>query len=88
MLGLVPLAALRTLMIDPALPSWIPELILRDLRVGDAKTTLRFWRDDSGASKWQILHQQGKLHIVRQAAPESLSASWAGRLAGIVESVS
>ncbi len=87
MLGLVPVGALQTLMIDPALPTWIPELILRDVRVGDAKATLRFWRDDSGASKWEVLHQQGKLHIVRQPAPESLSARWTDRLTGIVESL-
>ena len=76
------------LLVDPALPAWMPELILRDLRVGDAMATLRFWRDEDGASKWQVLHRQGKLHVVRQPAPESLSAGWMERIAGLVESVS
>ena len=49
-------------------------MVLRGLRVGDATVTLRFWRDEDGASNWEVLHQQGTLHIVRQPAPESLSA--------------
>jgi glycogen debranching enzyme len=87
MLGLVPIASLNTLIVDPALPVWIPELILRDLRVGDARTTLRFWRDEAGASHWETLHQQGRLHIIRQPAPESLSAHWTERITGLLESV-
>ncbi len=88
MLGLVPVGSLRTLMLDPALPTWIPELIVRDLRVGTARATLRFWREESGASKWEVLHQQGTLHVVRQPAPESLSAHWTDRITGLVESLS
>jgi glycogen debranching enzyme len=86
-LGLVPIAALRLLLIDPALPPWIPELVLRDVRVGEAKATLRFWRDDEGQSRWQVLHRQGRLRIVRQPAPESLSAPWTARIAGLAESL-
>jgi hypothetical protein len=63
-------------------------MILRDLRVGDAKVTLRFWREENGSSRWKVLHQQGKLHIIRQPPPESLSARWTERIAGLVESVS
>jgi glycogen debranching enzyme len=88
MLGLLPIGSLNTLIVDPALPTWIPELILRDLRIGDAKVTLRFWREDEGASNWKVLHQQGTLHVVRQPAPESLSAGWTDRLRGLIESLS
>ena len=88
MLGLVPVGHLEMLMLDPALPAWIPELILRDVRVGRAKATLRFWREHDGASRWEVLHQQGTLHMVRQPAPESLSASWLERMSGLIESVS
>jgi glycogen debranching enzyme len=87
LLGLLPLAATHTLVVDPALPASIPELILRDVRVGTAKATLRFWRDGQGASKWEIVHTQGTLHVVRQPAPESLSASWGDRAGAIFESV-
>jgi glycogen debranching enzyme len=87
LLGLVPIAAANTLLLDPALPSWAPEVILRDLRVGDAKVTLRFWRDEEGASHWDVLHRQGTLHILRQPPVESLSATWADRSAAVFESV-
>jgi glycogen debranching enzyme len=87
LLGLLPLAPAETLLLDPALPHWIPELILRDLRVGGAKVTLRFWRDDNGASKWELLHKRGTLHIVRQPPLESLSASWTDRASAILESM-
>ena len=86
-LGLLPVPATRTLVLDPVLPAWIPELILHDLRVGDAKATLRFWRNRDGHSKWEVLHQQGTLHVVRQPAPESLSATWTERTVAAVESL-
>jgi len=69
------------------LPSWIPELILRDLRVGEAKVTLRFWREADETSKWEVLRQQGTLHVVRQPAPESVSTAWSDRAAAILESL-
>jgi hypothetical protein len=87
LLGLLPIAATRTLIVDPALPASIPELILRDVRVGAAKATLRFWRDEAGSSKWEVLHEQGTLHVVRQPAPESVSAAWGDRAGAILESV-
>jgi glycogen debranching enzyme len=88
MLGLLPIGSLNTLIVDPALPTWIPELIVRDLRVGGAKVTLRFWREEDGASNWKVLHQQGSLHIVRQPAPESLSAGWTERITDLFGSLS
>jgi len=87
MLGLLPLAAAETLLLDPALPIWVPELILRDLRVGGAMVTLRFWRDDTGASKWEVLHKRGTLHIVRQPPLESVSATWTDRAGAVLESM-
>jgi glycogen debranching enzyme len=69
MLGLLPAAPLETLFVDPALPSWLPELEVHGLRVGGAAVDLRFWRDDGGASKWDVLHKRGTLHVVRQSTP-------------------
>jgi glycogen debranching enzyme len=86
-LGLLPIAATRTLVVDPILPSWIPELLLRNLRVGDATVTLRFWREDDSTAKWQVLHQQGTLHVLRQPAVESLSATWSDRTTAVLESL-
>jgi glycogen debranching enzyme len=88
MLGLLPLAPVNTLVLDPVLPTWIPELIMRDLRVGDSKVTLRFWRDAGGDSQWQVLHQQGSLHLIQQPPPESLSARWTDRISAVLQSIS
>jgi glycogen debranching enzyme len=85
MLGIVPMAPLNTLVIDPRLPAWMPEVILRDVRIGDAKVTLRAWRAKDGDTKWQVLHREGSVHVVRQPPPESLSAGWAERLSALVE---
>ena len=71
MLGLLPLAPVETLVIDPILPTWMPEIVVRDLRVGRAKVSIRFWRDEKGSSKWDILHKQGSLRVLRQPPPES-----------------
>ena len=87
LLGVLPMAATSTLMIDPVLPEWLPEIVLRDLRVGGAKVSLRFWREQDGSSAWEVLHRQGSLHIVRQPPPESLAATGADRAAGVLESV-
>jgi glycogen debranching enzyme len=87
MLGLVPLGALNTLLVDPALPAWMPELIVHGLRVGDATVTLRFWRSKDGSSRWKVLEKHGTLRVVRQPAPESLSASWIDRIEGLLGSL-
>ena len=75
LLGLYPYAPLQLLVIDPHLPEWLPELTLRDLRVGKAKVTIRFHRDS-----YRILDKEGTLHVVRQATPWSLTAQPAERV--------
>jgi glycogen debranching enzyme len=87
LLGLLPVAATNTLVLDPLLPEWLPEIVIRDLRVGDAKVSLRFWRTAHGTSRWEVLHRQGSLHIVRQPPLESLSTTWTDRAADVLESV-
>jgi glycogen debranching enzyme len=85
LLGLVPFAHADLLFIDPALPPWLPEIVVRDLRVGGAKVSMRFWLDDEGRSDWEVLHTHGRLRVVRQPAPESLAATWADRTGGVLE---
>ena len=87
LLGLVPLAASEVLLVDPSLPTWLPEVVLRNLRVGSAKISLRFWRDKDGRSDWEVLHTQGTLRVIRQPAPESLSATLADRARSVLESL-
>ena len=85
MLGMLPLAPLQTLVVDPMLPTWMPDVVVRDLRVGTATVSLRFWREEDGASRWEVLHKSGTLHIVRQPPPESLTAGFADRLTGLLQ---
>jgi glycogen debranching enzyme len=86
-LGLLPLAPVQTLLLDPVLPTWLPEIELRDLRVGDARVSLRFARDASGRTQWDVVHKSGTLNVVRQPAPESVSAGPLDRLRAVFETV-
>jgi glycogen debranching enzyme len=43
-LGLQPDAPHNMLYVDPALPEWMADLIVRDLRVGSMVFDIRFWR--------------------------------------------
>jgi glycogen debranching enzyme len=87
MLGFQPVAGLDTLVVDPVLPTWLPELVLHDLRLAGAKATLRFWRDDSGASHVEVLHKQGTFRVVKQPALESLTAGVSDRLSALFDSI-
>jgi glycogen debranching enzyme len=87
LLGLQPLALLHLLVVDPALPAWLPEVVLHGLKVGEAVATLRCWRDDDGKSHAEILQKQGTLHLVRQPPPESLNAGIAERLKALLDGV-
>jgi glycogen debranching enzyme len=42
------------LYLDPYLPDWLPDLTLKDLRVGKHVYDVRFWREGQ-ASKWEVL---------------------------------
>jgi glycogen debranching enzyme len=44
-LGFAPDAPRGRLRLDPALPDWLPDLTVTDLRVGEQKFDIRFWRD-------------------------------------------
>ena len=68
LLGLYPYAPLKMLLVDPHLPAWLPEITVRDLRVGEARVTLRFHREGE-ASAYEVLDQRGTLHVLRQPAP-------------------
>ena len=82
MLGLYPYAPLNVLLVDPHLPDWCPEYTLRDLRVGNAKVTIQF----SGTS-WEVLEKEGKLHVIHQPMPWSLTATRSERLVDLMKSL-
>lgn len=82
MLGLYPYAPLHLLIVDPHLPEWLPEVTVRDLRVGAARVTIRF-RERT----WDVLDKEGKLHIVQQPMPWSLTATKGERLMDVLRSL-
>jgi glycogen debranching enzyme len=86
-LGLQPVAMLDTLFVDPVLPTWLPELVVHDLRLAGAHATLRFWRDKSGSSHGEVLHKRGTFRLVKQPPLESLKAGVVDRLAALLDSV-
>ena len=86
LLGLQPLAPFDTLLVDPKLPEWLPEVTLENLRVGGATVSLRVWRDDGSEDvDLEILEREGTLRIVAQAPPESLTTSLWDRGKALVE---
>jgi glycogen debranching enzyme len=47
LLGFLPDAPCNKLYVDPSLPPWLPDLTVRDLRIGKHKLDMRFWRDEN-----------------------------------------
>ena len=45
LIGFEPDAPTGKLYLDPALPDWLPDLVLSDMRLGKQLFDLRFWRD-------------------------------------------
>lgn len=87
LLGARAVAALEVLALDPILPPWLPDVTLRDLRVGEATVTLRFQRDDEGKSHFDVVEQRGTLHIIRQPPVDALNVGIADRLGALVEGI-
>jgi glycogen debranching enzyme len=87
LLGLQPVGPLDLLVIDPVLPPWLPEVIVRDLRLAGATATLRFWRDTAGASHGEIVERRGTLHLVKQPPLEAVGIGIRDRLSAFVDGV-
>src|SRR6516225_1053668 len=45
LLGFISDAPRNKLYVDPSLPTWLPDLTVRDLRLGKQKLDIRFWRE-------------------------------------------
>ena len=50
LLGFMPDAPRNRLYVDPSLPTWLPDLTVRDLRIGRKKVDIRFWREGKGTA--------------------------------------
>ncbi len=87
MLGIYPFAPLHLLMVDPALPEWLPEITVANLHVGESVVDLRFLRDRQGGTQFEVKRRRGALHVVRQPSPWSLVAGPADRLRDLFSSL-
>jgi hypothetical protein len=73
MLGREPDASAGRLVVSPRLPIWLPSLELANLEVGGSVLRLRFWREPSGETRWEVLDRRGSLEVVeRPASPSEL----------------
>ncbi len=86
-LGLQPVAALHLLVVSPALPERLPEVVLHDVRLADSVATIRFWRDARGDSHAEVLRSRGRFRLVQQPPPESLTATVRERFGALVDTL-
>jgi glycogen debranching enzyme len=63
-LGITLDAPRERIFVDPALPAWLPDITLSDLRLGRHRCDVRFWRADDGTTRFEVL--RGPTHIVEQ----------------------
>lgn len=87
MLGLQPVAPLHLLIVSPDLPEWMPEAFLHNLRVGESRATIRFWRGAHGRSHAEVVESSGPFRLLVQPPPESLTAGVRDRLRGAWETL-
>jgi len=85
--GIRPFAPLRTLLLKPILPEWLPWAEIHGLRVGKATVSLRFWRDRKGRSHWKVLKRTGFLIVLEQPPELSPEATLGKRLADAFVSI-
>jgi hypothetical protein len=60
LLGFLPDAPRNKLYIDPSLPAWLPDLTVRDLRIGKHKLDIRFWTE-GGHTAFEVTKGDPKL---------------------------
>ena len=61
-LGLEADAPNKRLYLDPVLPLWLPDLTVRQLRIGQATLDLRFWREGT-VTRHEVLARQGDVRV-------------------------
>jgi glycogen debranching enzyme len=86
LLGMIAVAPAHTLVVDPHLPDWLPDVRLEGVRVGSAVVDLEFRRTRSGATRWSARRRSGVLAVVRQPPPQSPAGTPWGRLRALAGS--
>jgi glycogen debranching enzyme len=85
LLGMLPVAPLKLLIVDPHLPHWMPDLRLEGLMLGDAKVDLEVWRGSDGRTDY-AWSARGPCRVVRQQ-PLNASAGIIRRLVTLGRSI-
>ncbi|MFO1023816.1 MAG: glycogen debranching N-terminal domain-containing protein [Acetobacteraceae bacterium] len=67
MLGIRPNAPRGVLYVDPALPDWLPDVALIDLRLGKKTLDIRFWRDGA-ETKFEVTRGDTRCVVLRPIA--------------------
>jgi glycogen debranching enzyme len=74
-LGIHPDAPRGRIFVDPALPDWLPDITLLDLRLGRRSFDVRFWRDNE-VTRFEVL--RGAPSIVQYRTFDPVSGSGSG----------
>jgi hypothetical protein len=75
LIGIQADAPSNRLYVDPELPSWLPDVTLHGVRVGEAKFDLKFFREGEH-TRWDADVLTGRIEVqVRAWQPWSISAS-------------
>ena len=72
MIGFQPDAPNQRLLLDPSLPDWVPDLTLRDLRIGQQSFDIRFTRDGAQTA-FEVL-KGDPANVLRQTMPAGAPA--------------
>jgi glycogen debranching enzyme len=83
LLGFLPDAPRNKLYVDPLLPAWLPDLTVRDLRIGAHKLDIRFWRQD-GQTAFEVI--KGDPSLVERCDVASKRAQFASA-PGLIEAI-
>ena len=78
LLGIRPDAPRGKLLIDPALPDWLPDVTLTDLRLGRKTLDLRFWREGP-ETKFEVLRGDAGSVVLRGCTDDLVQQTDAAR---------
>jgi len=67
-LGIRPDAPRGRVFVDPALPAWLPDITLHDLRLGRRSFDIRFWREDD-KTRFEVLRGAAQMVELRPFDP-------------------
>jgi glycogen debranching enzyme len=73
LLGIYPFAPAHVLaLVRPHLPEWLPAVTIRNIRVGDAMTSIRFERGRDGSTAFDVIDTSGQLFVVEMPPPQEV----------------